>query len=228
MEIPSAPQTKLRTEQKVGFVLLLIFGVIAIALGGLQLRNTIYGPFVIELDNSEQADIERLFSDEESRLQQIDTDNDGLNDFEELSFYETSPYLPDSDSDGIDDAEEVAAGTDPNCPIGQDCANAEHVPEKEKPEVSPLLNIQAPEEGQPVDFFSQLGASEGQDIGQIIKDPTVLRDVLLKTGQISKEQLDLIDDAALLEMAEELYAKTNTAPEDIQPQEASSTSTISQ
>lgn len=58
------------------------------------------------------------------QLQQQDTDTDGLNDFDELNLYFTSPYLVDSDSDGISDKEEVDSGKDPNCPGGQDCYGA--------------------------------------------------------------------------------------------------------
>lgn len=51
----------------------------------------------------------------------IDTDGDGLYDWEENEIYKTSPYLADTDGDGISDGEEIEAGTDPLCPEGQDC-----------------------------------------------------------------------------------------------------------
>jgi len=54
-------------------------------------------------------------------LKQRDTDQDGLSDYDETYIYHTSAYLPDSDSDGMDDMKEIARGSDPNCPIGQDC-----------------------------------------------------------------------------------------------------------
>ncbi|MBE7213933.1 thrombospondin type 3 repeat-containing protein [Shewanella benthica] len=41
-----------------------------------------------------------------------DTDNDGLNDFQEVD-YGTSPNNPDSDHDGINDGDELALGLDP-------------------------------------------------------------------------------------------------------------------
>lgn len=206
MEQPSAPQSGLRKEQKVGFALLLVFGVIAVVLGGLQLRNTIYGPFVVRIDSSERKDIERLFNNEEARLQRIDTDNDGLSDFEELSFYETSPYLPDSDSDGIDDAEEIELGTDPNCAEGKECAGVDDI-QAPKTEIieSPLLNIQAPE--QPTNSIFNL-----QDL---VKDPSSLRKLLAQTGDISPEELAQIDDFALQQLAAELLSEqTATTTQD--------------
>ena len=55
---------------------------------------------------------------EEERLrgtdpQRVDSDFDGLSDFEEIRRYLTSPILVDTDGDGAWDGEEVAAGTDP-------------------------------------------------------------------------------------------------------------------
>jgi hypothetical protein len=43
-----------------------------------------------------------------------DSDNDTLNDGEEVNTYLTSPLLADSDGDGFGDAVEIAAGSDPN------------------------------------------------------------------------------------------------------------------
>lgn len=58
------------------------------------------------------------------KLRNQDTDGDGLNDYDELYLYNSSPYLEDSDSDGINDKEEVDSGGDPNCPGSQDCYGA--------------------------------------------------------------------------------------------------------
>jgi hypothetical protein len=53
-------------------------------------------------------------------LQNKDSDNDGLSDYDEINIYLTSPYLEDSDSDGQTDFEEIEDGTDPNC-VGVSC-----------------------------------------------------------------------------------------------------------
>lgn len=51
-------------------------------------------------------------SDEE--LQQRDSDGDGVNDYDEIYVYETSPLEPDTDEDGLNDYDEIFEyGTDP-------------------------------------------------------------------------------------------------------------------
>lgn len=42
-----------------------------------------------------------------SNKSRIDTDQDGLTDYEEINIYGTNPYDPDSDKDGVSDGEEV-------------------------------------------------------------------------------------------------------------------------
>lgn len=54
-------------------------------------------------------------------LKNSDTDQDGLNDYQEKYQFNTSMFLADTDSDGYSDEEEVRTGNDPLCPTGQDC-----------------------------------------------------------------------------------------------------------
>jgi hypothetical protein len=112
-------RTGLTREQKMGAGFLLIFGVLTIALGWLQLHNTLYGPFVIKPTEDNKKAV--AYTDEKTKLQQIDTDHDGISDYDELYFYKTSPYLPDTDSDGIGDKAEIDRGSDPLCVEGQVC-----------------------------------------------------------------------------------------------------------
>jgi Bacterial TSP3 repeat len=46
-------------------------------------------------------------------LEFMDTDSDGLSDYDELNFYNTNPYNADSDGDGFSDGEEVQNGYNP-------------------------------------------------------------------------------------------------------------------
>lgn len=47
----------------------------------------------------------------------LDSDNDGLTDIDEIEIYGTDPFNPDTDGDTWLDGEEVAAGTDPLDPL---------------------------------------------------------------------------------------------------------------
>ncbi len=69
-------------EQKIGFIFMLIFAILTVGLGGLQLRNTIYGRFVVK--KADTNPFASLTNNDEERLKNIDTDRDGLTDFEEL------------------------------------------------------------------------------------------------------------------------------------------------
>ena len=46
-------------------------------------------------------------------LTMTDTDEDGINDFDEVNTFATNPLLPDTDMDGFTDLEEINAGSDP-------------------------------------------------------------------------------------------------------------------
>src|SRR6266404_1570843 len=99
----------LSKEQKIGVILLSVFSVFAIGLGILQIRNTMYAPFAL---STKIPPLVRDDINSDQALMFRDTDHDGLNDFDELNVYHTSPYLADTDSDGIPDNVEVANGTD--------------------------------------------------------------------------------------------------------------------
>lgn len=201
--------SRLSKEQKTGFVLLFLFGVLAIALGVLQLRQTIFSPFIVQVSR-EEADTKRFFTDQTTRLQQIDTDQDGLNDYEELTFYQTSPYLPDTDSDGLRDKDEINQGSDPVCPAGEVCKDtAGGEGQKTSPEFSPVsTNTFAIVDTIGQSFQDAGGIASGgvsaADLQRITADPKALRDLLRQHGGIPEEQLRAIDDQTLLNLAAQI------------------------
>lgn len=68
-----------------------------------------------ELRAPSDRDLEYLQSLDEETLRSLDTDDDGLNDWEEMNEYDTDPLSADSDDDGLTDGEEVMEyDTDPN------------------------------------------------------------------------------------------------------------------
>ncbi len=96
---------------------ILFFGLAAIVLGFFQflyqINKDIFARFK---PNATVSGPEDLLG-----LKEKDTDQDGLSDYDELYLYGSSPYLQDTDSDGINDQREIVAGSDPNCPQGQNC-----------------------------------------------------------------------------------------------------------
>jgi|SRR3989344_3267710 len=177
---------RLSKEQKIGFVLLFCFAILTVGLGMLQIRNTMYAPFA--LNNNIPPDLKEKVNDEMS-LQYRDTDMDGLNDFDELYVYSTSPYLADTDSDGIPDKQEVDLGKDPNCVEGQDC-----IPQDTAQVVTSSTILL----GAAVDP----GAAP-TDLNAMMSDPKQLRQLLLQAG-MDQKVLDSYKDADLLKMTQEL------------------------
>ena len=191
---------------------MLVFAILTVGLGGLQLRNTIYGPFVVKAPKNSLATVS---TNEEARLKNIDTDHDGLSDYDELYQYETSPYLPDSDSDGTNDKIEIENGSDPLCPEGKKCSTAATVtPTVTSSVASPLLNGTIT----PSEVLSLTEKTSNQnpnpqdtiDLEKIIADPVQLRAVILSTGKIDSATLDKIDDAALQAMARKLFSNATS------------------
>ncbi len=214
--MPELEQRRLTSEQKTGFVLLLIFGFLSIGLGFVQMRQTIYSSLYLSALEQEEEGQVKTFFDEETKLQQIDTDQDGINDYEELTFHETSPYIPDTDSDGFSDKTEIDRGTDPLCAEGDVCQSDVVGGTSTTSSVdSPLLS-----EGGPLDVLAtQLGEqSQNQvtnaagvvDTQRLLTDASYARQILLSSGQLTAEQLQEIDDTTLLQAVKELVTEQST------------------
>lgn len=187
----------LRKEQKMGIVLLSVFAVFAVGLGILQIRNTMYAPFAL---NSKVPYIVKEDIDTNEALMYRDTDKDGLNDFDELYVYITSPYLADTDSDGIDDRTEIEKGSDPICAEGQLCADLV-TNEDTLPNTSATLSA-----------TSTLGPPPStEDLDQLISNPAEIRKMLLASG-FDKKILDQTSDAELMQMVKDVLNSTSTTP----------------
>ncbi|MSU75417.1 MAG: hypothetical protein EXS55_02810 [Candidatus Magasanikbacteria bacterium] len=195
-EIPL--KTGLTKEQKVGFILLLVFAVLTVSLGVLQIRNTMYAPFAL---NNTVATVVKDQINTVDALRFRDTDHDSLTDFDELYVYGTSPYLYDTFSYGISDKEVIAKGL-ALCPKGQDCTNATET------DGGIVQNNYASS------TIASLGtdpvlANPPPDILKTLGDPAQLRQMLSQAG-IDKKILDSVSDNDLLIMAKQVLQSTTT------------------
>lgn len=225
-DLARSTQPAVGLNPKVTFGFLLGLSVLTLGLGFWQIGRSIKAPFELAALNnagnvSGQSDGAVI-----SALRSKDTDQDGLYDYDEFYTYQTSPYLPDSDSDGQSDGDEVLKGSDPNCPVGQNCRGvlqggeeASQAPEMLDPGAGliPQESFNGPEfapaEEAGDDVFSLdefLGQTEasGTTLGtQVEVTPQLLRELLLKSGQVDVETLSGIDDETLMRVYQETVSQ---------------------
>lgn len=185
----------LSKEQKIGFVLLLIFAFFTVGLGIMQIRNTMYSHFALK--NSIPLGINEKINTVDA-LRFRDTDKDGLTDYEEIYVYGTSAYLADSDSDGISDKDEIAKGTDPLCTKGQNC----DISLSNQGTTSSTLENLPPE---------PTGLSP-QDFLNMIQDPKAVRKMLLDSG-VKQDVLDKVNDTELMGLIQKLMTPVTSTPQ---------------
>lgn len=70
---------------------------------------------VTEHQDEPDEQVEEIIK-EEITAPMIDSDDDGITDYDEIELYQTDPNDTDSDDDGYSDYDEVTAGYDPNEP----------------------------------------------------------------------------------------------------------------
>lgn len=195
VDIEQPAENGLSKEQKIGFVLLLAFAILAIGLGVLQIRNTMYGHFALnnQIPNTLKDQVNTV-----DALRFRDTDKDGLSDFDELYVYGTSPYLADTDSDGIPDGEEIKRGTNPNCAEGTDCS------------LVPEASVVVAKTSSTLDATMAVPAEQpATDLGQAIQDPVQVRKMLIGAG-VNKEVVAKFSDAELMKMITEIMTTSTT------------------
>lgn len=182
--------------KKTLIVLFAFFAVFLVFFSFRQLKTNIYSPFAFM--NEDEENMSEAESDLAARyrLQDMDTDGDGLSDYDEIYVYGTSPYLADTDSDGISDYDEIMQNTDPLCPEGQDCYGLE-----DSFELNPndFLDSSTNEESEAIDGLEIENSEEFKIIEEIISgevDASILRKLLVDNG-FEEEELNQISDEEL-------------------------------
>lgn len=194
---PQELKAGLTKKEKLKFSGLVFLSLLILTVGFWQLRRGIKGPFEIYLSQATQTAPQTPTSSDlmtAAELRAKDTDKDGLNDYEELNIYHTSPYVADTDSDGFDDKKEVTGGNDPNCPSGKTCGGAEAT--------KPIVGSATVTDPEAENLLQSLSSGNF--------DPKTIREMLTQQG-IDKQILDNLTDAELQEVFKKAVETTSAA-----------------
>lgn len=196
----------LTKPQQTAVVVLALLAVTIIIFWVWQVRTHINRPFTYNQAQPRAADLAGGDSSAMAILKTIDTDGDGLSDYDEIYIYGTSPYLEDTDGDGISDYDEVRRGTDPLCPEGRTCVGGSEISDPDLPNVIAPLTDQSADESA---VYSGLNDQTAQQIlsGEI--DAGLLRQILLSTGVATADTLDQISDEELVNSYQEALKNQN-------------------
>lgn len=185
---PSASSEQISKTERIVLWVVTIVGLISLISGFFWIKNGIKRPFSAQLAGTGGVyNINLPSEDNLLELKNKDTDEDGLNDFDELYIYNTSPYIQDSDSDGFTDSEEIESGNDPSCPAGKECQ-------------APWLNEN---EGLNDELLNLYSGSNSMDMG-------TLRETMKAAG-VPEEMLNSFDDETL----QELYLQSINTPSEV-------------
>ena len=169
----------------------LIFGFISL---GQSLKITIN-------QSASESSTEELPNLDQAKLRVLDTDEDGLNDWQELGTYGTSPYLADTDSDGVNDFDELEAGTDPNCPPGRSCS-LNNIDENESSTFADIDSSQSLDDALKQEIESDFQTGEDLSLDGVLTADQI-RD-LLRDGGVSEQELQAASDEDLILLFEEV------------------------
>ncbi len=210
---------KMDKDRKIALAVLGVFSIVIIIFGFASFSSSINDPFSYKNitpqdslnsqknSNSNNSCLNGDCSNEKLDssnldLKLIDTDGDGLSDWDELFIYQTSPYLEDTDGDGLTDFEEVITyKTNPNCPEGQECSGSF----AQQSDQNNLNNNQVD------DFYNYLNILDNQDsniatntnpVNADISDAQSLRKSLIQGG-IKEDDLKKISDEELIKLYQE-------------------------
>lgn len=208
-----------KTPMEKFFVFFLILITIsAFGLGYLQFKKNIESPLYSSYLREQRGLVQEKYSvpsdaslSQEQKitdLQNQDSDLDGLSDYSEIYVYKTSPYLEDTDSDGKWDKDEVVAGTDPNCPEGENC----------QIEFEEAANGN----GQQSATSNTINQNQGLQVNPNILDYDLAElEKQLLSGEITLEELG-INDPSLQQILDQLKASQEQQIEELSSEEKQS------
>jgi len=187
--------------QKIAAAFLGLFAIFVLVFWGVQFKRSISDPLAYKGDNTE-GNSSLYQEDTEESLKSKDTDKDGLNDWEELNIYQTSPYLDDSDSDGYKDKEEIDNGNDPTCPVGRDCYGST-VSDLEKEVPDPEEEVDNTQEN--TETSIELNQEETEILSSLLNGNASVEEIrqILKEYGINEVALNNLSDEQIMSIYQE-------------------------
>jgi uncharacterized protein YxeA len=173
-------------KEKINTIIIVVVGIAALIFCVYEMAYGIMNPFSF-LNNSGSQNTATTTNANDS-LKNMDTDGDGLSDYDETYIYNSSVYLEDTDGDGILDGQEVKNNTDPSCPQGQTCSTGYN-----------------------------FGASSSGTTPTLVSTPTIssanidiatLRQMLVQGG-MNKADVDELTDAEIMQMYQEVLSENS-------------------
>ncbi|MFA6100350.1 MAG: hypothetical protein WC750_05805 [Patescibacteria group bacterium] len=214
---------RLEKRQKAFFVVFVLCAVGALVFSYLSVRDGIYSPFKISLEEIQKnKDLLKDPATEQEKLaKRIDSDGDGLSDWDEENVYRTSPYLWSTAGDKVPDNVKIALGENPLCKLGEPCevtgAMSFDLPTTTYPGMNTSNQNMTDQLGgllmgndQVGQNFRDTASQAGVDLSVdtlIPRDPAMLRQALLQTGKVKQEALDAVTDEQLLKYFDDAKAE---------------------
>lgn len=203
-------ENQIGKKQKAAVVALSVFAVIIMAVWAVRFQESIVSP--LQPKTEQLANSNSQTSEEAQRSS--DTDGDGLNDWDELNLYKTSPFLEDSDSDQINDKAEIDAGKDPNCPEGRTCNTAITTSDTTTTASSAVPNLYSDQtltqvQNSTEQSSQKIGTEDKNYLNQLFSDnmdAATLRQLMIDQG-MKKADLDKISDEQLMKSFKEVLKK---------------------
>lgn len=179
-QINQTPPIGLDRNRKIAVAVLGLVAFMLIIFWSKNLQFQLNDPFTYKGGDDKEVAVD---DDSDTALRLKDTDNDGLNDYDELNVYMTSPYLDDTDSDGFKDGEEITNGNNPNCAAGAECEV-----------MDPLEGATSSGEGVDASVTAMADILSNVDMSSVpAEEIKAIREVFLESGY-EKAKLDSLTD----------------------------------
>lgn len=198
----------LRREQRVSVIFLLMCASLAVGISVYRVRANVLEPFLIDASSIEATKqiVGPTPAEQEAEQKRIDTDGDGVSDWDETNVYHTNSNVRDTCGDGMTDNVRIATGKNLNCSgstsvIGGRAVSPEGSPTGTKA-TQDLQGIYSGVFGAP--SASVPASSESEAPTALPRDPAAIRGFLM--GKVDQVQLQALTDAQLLKLYDDAIA----------------------